>query len=147
MISRSCLHNNNSLFYLNRIEASGPVFNSSCPILLFQNEMAHTGYWLRDFITFFFHTGPQFRSAVIRPWALASKLPFKYYSCYSERLGLGLIQRDDLVGDMVLGRGLRAAFLNFIFSSPNGWLMLLDLCLGVWSFISTLLSLSYSLIL
>ena len=93
MISSSCLHNNNSLFYFNRIEASGPVFNSSCPILLFQNEMAHTGYWLRDFLTVSFHPWPHCRSAVIRPMTLASKLTFTYYGSYSKSLAFDLILR------------------------------------------------------
>ena len=44
MITRSCHHKDIFLFYFNRIEPSGPEFNSSCPILLFQNEMAHTAY-------------------------------------------------------------------------------------------------------
>ena len=133
LITRSCLHNINSLFYCNMIEATPPVFKSSCPILLFQNEMAHAGYWIRIFIASSFHPWPQFRSAVQSLWALASKLSFKYYNSYIKRLGHGLILRNS-------GQASELLFQFFFPASPKGWIILLDACLGVRSFYSTLLS-------
>ena len=93
MVTRSCLHNTISLFHGNKIEASGREFKISCPILLFHNEMAYTGCWLRDFIRVSFHPWPQFRSAVIRPWVLAFKLTLKYFCSYSKSVVRGLILR------------------------------------------------------
>ena len=142
MVTRSCPHNINSPVYYYRMEASRPGFKSSCPILLFQHEMVHTGYWLRNLFAMFFHPWPQLRSAGIRPWVLASKLALEYDSSYSKRYGVCLILRNFFVGNVMLGPGLRVPISDLILESPNGWLVLLEISLGVRCLISTLLSLS-----
>ena len=68
------------------------LYKSSCPIFLFQNEIADNGYWLRVHCKFF-HCWPPICRVVKRLWALASKLPFKCYSSFLMGLGLGIVLR------------------------------------------------------